>query len=223
MQQVASEERIIPRSALRHRPIDPHPKKGVGRETTATCSVPRASRTTVRIQDRAESKPTKPLQTKEEVPQTNPPLLHLPLRPKDYLQSQHWLVLVGIGMLASILLVLIAQAGIAWGTGALDDLRYGRPRTFQTQAFVGHEKGKTPSHFIALNLDGRAEIIEIPGGDPAHARIFVGPQLTGPNADTFPVIIRFVDTEHDQKPDMLVTFHDTQMVLKNERGTFVLP
>src|SRR2546425_1583080 len=42
---------------------------------------------------------------------------------------------------------------------------YGRPRTFQTDAVVGHnDSAASPSHFIAINLNRHVEVIECPGG-----------------------------------------------------------
>ena len=101
------------------------------------------------------------------------------------------------------------------------DLHYGYPRTFQVDAVVGHgDNVAHPSHFLALNLQGRIEIIELPGGDAAHARIFVGPHLYGQNADLVPITLQFVDTRHNHHPDMLVVFEGTQLVFRNAQGTF---
>src|SRR5690349_10595561 len=58
----------------------------------------------------------------------------------------------------------------------IDDLRYGRPRTTQLDAFVGHsETSGHPTHLIAMNLNRQATIIEMPGGDAANARAITGP------------------------------------------------
>jgi len=127
---------------------------------------------------------------------------------------------IGIGMILAVALVLLGQLLMGWVGTTWDDLHYGRPRTSQTDAFVGHEAGNVPSHFIALNLQGRIEIIELPGGDAAHARIFVGPHLYGQNADLVPITLQFVDTQHNHHPDMLVVFQGTQLVFRNAQGTF---
>ena len=49
----------------------------------------------------------------------------------------------------------------------LDDIQYGRPRTTHLDAYVGHagEGAGQPSHFIAMNLERRIVLIELPGGD----------------------------------------------------------
>src|SRR5215469_16870910 len=80
------------------------------------------------------------------------------------------------------------------GTNMKDDLHYGRPRTFQIDAVVGqNDSASNPSHFIALNLNGRIEVIEFPGGDASKARIYLGPQLYGSGQDLIPVTLSFVD------------------------------
>ena len=55
-----------------------------------------------------------------------------------------------------------------------DDWTYGvSPRTFQTDANVGHGTAQIPmSHFIALNLQGRVQVIEEPGDDASKARSY---------------------------------------------------
>ena len=107
------------------------------------------------------------------------------------------------------------------GTNMWDDLHYGRPRTFQTDYVVGHNDSQAnPSHFIALNLSGRIELIEFPGGDGAHARIYLGPQLYGTGSDLVPVTLSFVDVNGNHLPDMIVHFQNTQIVFINDQGGF---
>src|SRR5579863_4317604 len=67
-------------------------------------------------------------------------------------QPFHPLLYLGMGMLATIALLAVVIALSNWVGTTLDDLRYGYPRTFQIDAYVGHnESAGTPSHFIALN------------------------------------------------------------------------
>ncbi len=109
-------------------------------------------------------------------------------------RGAHPLLYLGIGMIVMLALWTLLSLTVSWGSTTLNDLRYGRPRTFQVDAFVGHnEAAGTPSHFIALNLHGRIEVIEFPGGDSARARIYLGPQLYGTDADLIPVTLSFVD------------------------------
>ncbi len=137
---------------------------------------------------------------------------------------QHPLLYLGVAMLIMIVGWMLFSALSGWLTMTVDQLRYGYPRTYQVNAWVGqNEQTGTPSHFIALNLKGHIEIIEFPGGDASHARVFVGPQLYGPNADLIPVTLSFVDINHDHKPDMIVTFQNTHIIFINAQGTFRLP
>ncbi len=123
-------------------------------------------------------------------------------------------------MLLALALVVLGHIALNWISVTEDDLHYGRPRTYQVDAFVGHETAGVPSHFIALNLHGRIEVIEFPGGDGTHARIFLGPQLYGDNTDLVPVTLSFVDSRHDHHPDMLLMFGQSRLVFRNEQGTF---
>ncbi len=123
-------------------------------------------------------------------------------------------------MILALLAVMAMQTMLGWLTTAWDDVHYGRPRTFQIDAFVGHESGKTPSHFLVLNLQGRIYIIEMPGGDAAHTRIFVGPQLVGSGADLVLATISFVDNRHDHHPDLYLQAGGIQVIYYNSNGTF---
>jgi hypothetical protein len=190
------DDQITPRSALRHRPIHP------GVSTEETPRVPRASR-----------QPRTPQDTKRTT--KAPQQLSSPQRARH-----HWLFFVGIGMLLALALVVLGHVVLSWISVTWDDVHYGRPRTYQVDAFVGHETTGTPSHFIALNLHGHIEVIEFPGGVATHARVYLGPQLYGDHADLVPVTLQFVDTRHDHHPDMVVMFGENHVVFRNEQGTF---
>lgn len=69
-------------------------------------------------------------------------------------KSGHPLVLVGVGMLVTVLLVLVSQVVVPWGMKTADDVQYGYPRTTQEDHYVGHEQRGTPSHFVAMNVAG---------------------------------------------------------------------
>ena len=146
------------------------------------------------------------------------------LQPKKTTRSRsrlHPLFFLGVGMLATLALIAVLSIITTWFATTLDDLRYGRPRTFQVDAYVGHNESQgMPSHFLATNLHGRIEIIELPGGDASHARIYIGPQLYGADADLIPVTLSFIDVNSDHKPDMVITFQGTQVVFINDQGGF---
>jgi len=79
-----------------------------------------------------------------------------------------------------------------------------RPGTFQIDAVVGHnDSASTPSHFIAMNLDRGATVIEIPGGDPSKAEIYPGPTLIGDGQDLTPVTLTIRDVNGDGKVELL--------------------
>ncbi len=202
----STDDQMIPRSTLRHRPIASPSEKGPEEPPR----VPRASR---------------PSQTHTTAPRTRTTRI-VPATPTKQLpstrswQQEHWLVFLGIGMLLALLVVCIGQLAVGWFSATWDNIHYGYPRTYQVDAFVGHESGKTPSHFIAINLHGRIEVIEFPGGDASHAKIYIGPQLYDAGADLIPVTLQFVDTHHNHQPDMIVQFRTTQIMFHNVQGTF---
>jgi hypothetical protein len=128
------------------------------------------------------------------------------------------LVLVGMGMLVTMLLVLVSQVVIPWAMKTADDVQYGYPRTTQEDHFVGHEQGGTPSHFVAMNLQGQITVLELPGGNLKGAQVLVGPRLLGPGADLAPVRLGFVgDSQH---PDLEVTVQSVQVRFQNTGASY---
>ncbi|GER91363.1 hypothetical protein KDW_55250 [Dictyobacter vulcani] len=138
-------------------------------------------------------------------------------------ERSFWLYLL-LGMTATLLLWMMLSAVGGWFSVWLDDLHYGRPRTFQVDARVGHNNDQTgtPSHFIAINLHQRIEVIELPAGDAAKARSFVGPELYHTNDELVPVELRFVDLNKDHKLDMIVIYQQQRLVYLNDQQDFRL-
>ena len=133
----------------------------------------------------------------------------------------HPLFYLGIGMVIMLVLWGLLSVVVGWWTTTWDDLHYGRPRTYQVDAVVGHnDSTNNPSHFIAVNLKGRIEIIEFPGGDGSKARIYIGPQLYGNGEDLVPVTLSFDDVYGNHHPDMILHFQNTQIVFVNANGGF---
>ena len=133
----------------------------------------------------------------------------------------HWMLIFGIGMIAMLTLWVLGSMLVNWWTVTQDDWHYGRPRTYQIDAVVGHNDSATnPSHFIALNLNRHAVIIELPGGDTSKARIYNGPPLLGNGQELAPVTLSFKDVNGDGLPDMLVHVQDQTFVLINDHGQF---
>ena len=125
------------------------------------------------------------------------------------------------GMLVMALLVMGLTSFASWWRVHQDDMQYGRPRTFQMDAVVGHmDSAANPTHFIFLNLNRHVEIIELPGGDAAHAHIYQGPVLFGDGQDLTPVTGEIRDVNGDGKPDVIVHIQDQQLVLINDGTQF---
>src|SRR5579859_4625549 len=196
MPTITEKSGMTPKSVLRHRPI-----------TTTLGDIPITTPRRSRAQQKREPHTT-----------GGPPFVaEAPKRSR----AVHWLVPVGGAMLGMLVLIWVFQIAWAWGVTTYDDLRYGRPRTFQIDAWVGHnEQTGMPSHFIALNLHRHIEIIEIPGGDAEHTRILSGPQLYGATDELTPVTLRFVDLNADHRPDMLVSFDGSRLVFINDGTSF---
>jgi hypothetical protein len=133
----------------------------------------------------------------------------------------HPLLLLGLGMIFMLLLWTLLTLVANWWNTTWDDIHYGRPRTYQVDAVVGHnDSPSNPSHFIALNLNGRIEVIEFPGGDASKARIYIGPQLYGNGQELIPVTLSFVDVNGNRHPDMIIHFQETNIVYVNDQGGF---
>ena len=113
-------------------------------------------------------------------------------------------LVLGMVVMAGLVL-LFTTLGNIW-QGWLDTWHYGYPRTFQTDAIVGHnhDSATRPSHFVAVNLHGAIVVVEYPAGDTTHAMIYDGPTLYGAGADTTPVTLTFKDVTGDGAPDMII-------------------
>jgi hypothetical protein len=229
-------DHVPPRSALRHRPIgDDATRQEPGVSTGTTPVAQRASRLRpkqtegkeeIKEWQRADSGTTRQDRTTAAPRQAAKNLPKMPRQQavgskRKFWRGAHPLLYLGIGMLAMLALWTVLSLAVNWGSTTWNDLHYGRPRTFQIDAAVGHtDSAANPSHFIALNLHGRIEVIEFPGGDGSKARIYLGPQLYGTDANLIPVTLSFVDASGNHRPDMIVHFQNTQLVFINDQGGF---
>jgi len=238
-----STEFTTPRSVLRHRPIGddgtqpeknttnaPVPsvkrasrdrstetqieidewERGAGNASTNTQPQTQARRSSAKVGSKTRSQKPTATATKR-----------LPGARREAIKRAHPLFYLGLGMLGMLVLWTVSMAIVGWFGTTMDDIRYGRPRTFQTDQFVGHnEVGGIPSHFIAVNLNRRIEVIEFPGGDVVHARIFLGPQLYTSGSDLVPATLTFIDVNGDRKVDMIINVQGAQVVFINDQGTF---
>jgi len=122
-------------------------------------------------------------------------------------QGKHPLFYIGISMVIMLAFftayVLLPPLLQKWS----DDRIYGYPRTFQTDANVGH--GGT-EHFIAVNNHGTIEVLEIPPypSPTNQTRLYIIVRLSSQGADLVPATLSFPDVNGDGKPDMQVTVLD---------------
>jgi len=221
-----STDAFTPRSALRHRPMQ-NDAAQQGKRPPATAGIPpvaeRASRLrpkrteedeevgewkrTTEDGDEARSGRAATAPRPVRTPTKHPP--KTPRVKRSGILHGRPLVYLGIGMIAMLALWTLLTLAVSWWNTTWDDLHYGRPRTFQVDVVVGHnDSSANPSHFIALNLNGRIEVIEFPGGDASKARIYIGPQLYGNGDDLIPVTLSFVDVKGNHQPDMIIHFHE---------------
>jgi hypothetical protein len=127
-------------------------------------------------------------------------------------------------ILAAVAIYLVVSLLLGRANVLLDDLRYGRPRTTQVDAFVGHEETSgQPTHLMAINLNRQVMVIELPGGDPAKARTLSGPYLFGANEDLTPLRLHVQDVDGDGQLDLLLDIRREQLVYLNRDGAFRLP
>lgn len=133
------------------------------------------------------------------------------------------LALAAGAMLTLLALYIVVSALAEWTQVKLDDFQYGRPRTSQMDAYVGHgETEGAPSHFIAMNLNRRVTIIELPGGDSTKAQAIVGPYLFGQGEDLTPVQMGVQDLNGDGKADLVVSVKNEQLLYLNDGSAFKL-
>jgi len=136
-------------------------------------------------------------------------------------KQAHWLLYIGIGMIATLALWAAFQMLGAWWSQHQLDATYGSPRTYQVDEVVGHaDSTDHPTHFIFLNLKGRVVIIELPGGNIAHARIYNGPAIIGDNPEQIPATAEFQDVNGDGRIDLIVHVGNQQFIYINDGTQF---
>jgi hypothetical protein len=136
-------------------------------------------------------------------------------------RTVHPFLLLFLGMLIMLLLWFALLHLMSWVQLTLDDLHYGRPRVSQLDAVVGHHDSLAhPTHLLAVNLGGATEFIEWPGGDVTKLKVYIGPQLFGPDANLAPVTLQAADVNSDHQPDVIMRVQSSQIVWVNEQGGF---
>jgi hypothetical protein len=133
----------------------------------------------------------------------------------------HWSFILGVGMLLMLALWVLGSYAVNWWNNHQLDSLYGMPRTAQYDQVVGHSDSTDhPTHFLAINLRGKVTIIELPGGNSLHARIYSGPALVTGSGDSIPITLEFADTTGDGKLDMIVHIGDQKIMYLNDGTQF---
>lgn len=146
-------------------------------------------------------------------------------------QPRPWVRLRAIGTLTLIGLALwlaysFIQLTCTWATVKLDDIRYGYPRTSQTDGYIGYrESSGLPTHFTVINAHRQVLIMIVPGTDPGKVTVIKGPYLFGPNQEFSPATLQLVDLNHDGYQDLVLHVAGQSIAYLNDphRHTFVLP
>ncbi len=138
--------------------------------------------------------------------------------PKRAVTHHQWhpLWYVGVTLFAVVIGITLLFAVGSWWRSYQEDQQYGRPRTSQCDAKVGHDDAHTPSHFIAVNLNKHIEVIELPGGDATKTKIYQGPTLIGDGQELTPITLEFRDVNGDGKPDMILHIGESRSVFIND-------
>jgi len=132
---------------------------------------------------------------------------------------RHWLVYVGIALFVMIFGWIALTALGNWWQTKMDDLKYGYPRTFQIDQNVGHYG--YVSHFVALNLNGKIEVIETEPANPDQQKsthMYIAANLAV-DQNLVPVTLKFEDLTGSGKLDMLVYVGSSLQVPFYNNGT----
>jgi hypothetical protein len=134
-------------------------------------------------------------------------------------KRMHYLFWVGVVLFIMIFGWIGLTALGSWWQTTLDDWHYGRPRTFQTDQNVGHFG--FVSHFVALNLNGKIEVIETEPANPnqqqATHMYIVATLDTDQNLQ--PVTLRFENLTGNGRLDLLVFVGNSLQVPLYNTGT----
>jgi len=125
----------------------------------------------------------------------------------------HPLLTALLGAIAVLIAYQLLAGAMFWARVKVDDLRYGYPRSYQLDGFVGFgESNGTPTHFVALNLHRQIVVLVTSGDDPSHTITLKGPYLFGSDEEYSPVTLRLVDVNGDGYPDVVLGVDHQQVV-----------
>ena len=134
----------------------------------------------------------------------------------------HWMIFMGMVMFVMVLGWFLFTALGYWFQQKQDDWKYGAPfRTYQVDQYVAMgDTPQNPDHFLALNIHGVVEIVQLNTTSPKYDHVY---PITTVNDSSIPVFLSFEDTRHTGKLDMLVTIGDSNsytVVLLNDGTQF---
>src|SRR6266851_4483614 len=90
-----------------------------------------------------------------------------------------------------------------WWQGVQDNIKYGNPRTFPADQYVGlGDSPDHPDHFIALNLHGVIEVIQLNPQDRTEDAVYV---LASVGDSNVPASLSFRETTGSGHTDVIVT------------------
>src|SRR6266851_4725926 len=109
-----------------------------------------------------------------------------------------------------------------WWQGVQDNMKYGNPRTFQTEQYMNlGDSPAHPDHFIAINLHGEIEVIVMNSLDHTRNTMY---GLTNVGNESIPATLSFRDTSGSGRMDVIVTIGDSTpytLILLNNGKTLV--
>lgn len=136
----------------------------------------------------------------------------------------HWLFWVGVVMFIAVFGTWVVNNVGTWWINEQNNFNYGMPRTYQIDAVVfKNDTLETPTHVIALNLNGKIEIIVMPQGKSQNAKIYDGPEILAPNPSFVPVTVSFEDVDGSGRKAMLVHIETQTIVYPNDGNQFQTP
>ena len=126
----------------------------------------------------------------------------------------HPLVWIGLTLLVVLIAYWISTVGLTWWNNTLvNPGRYGPTQgKIVTGVFGGGDSQEQSSKLIAMNNNGRVEIIMLHANDPSKSEILIGPDLVAlnfPDPTHAHVDLLVGDFDHDGNQDVQVTIVST--------------
>lgn len=152
-------------------------------------------------------------------------VVHYDDPPPQYRKRRfHWLFFVGLAMFNMLIGWILFTSIANWLQNEQNTFTYGMPRTYQTDAVLfSGDTPETPTHVIALNLNGRITIIVMPQGKAQNAKIYEGADIITANPSLVPVTVSFQDVDGSGRKAMLVHVGTQTIIYPNDGKAFQTP